>query len=128
MAKHQETKRTPTPYRVYSDSELKDFDQKIQRFYKDKIQTDGSTLKILDFNELAVAYGAFVKRDAGNGKVYYLRAKHDGFGLTRFEQLDNLMSQYDQWRMKGETKKEFAIQKSFDSYEKEETGETEVIF
>lgn len=100
--------------RTYSDTELRDFHNKTQRFYKEKTRTDGSSVKILDFNELAVAFGAFSKTDAGGGRFYYRAiAKEkivkknragetylDTEHPTRYEQLANLWSQYEDWQRK----------------------------
>lgn len=117
IKKDQES-RPSVPKRQYTEAELQDFHNKIQRFYKDKTQTNGEVLSILDFNELAVAYGAFVKRPGSGGKDYYLRAAHDGIGLTRYEQLNNLMNQYEWWRQTGESKKDAAIQHQLAHWEK----------
>lgn len=97
MAKREPEKVSILPKRIYSEEELKAFHERLQKYYKEKTLKDGSVIRVLDYNEFAVAYGAFVKRPAGGNRFYYLRSAHDGNGLTRFEQMVNLMDQYNWW-------------------------------
>lgn len=102
--------------RVYLPEELEDFNTKIQRFYKDRTLTTGETVKILDRDELAVAYGAFVKRDGSNGNVYYLISKYDK-DPSRYVQFENLMDQLDFWKRGKDWKQEAAMRHQTEGYE-----------
>src|SRR3990167_8330128 len=96
MAKRQETRIPTTPFRVYSLEELEDFDQKTKRFYVDETQSSGEVLSILDYNELAVAYGAFVKKQRTPTSFCYARAAHEGHGFTRDRKSTRLNSSHSQ--------------------------------
>lgn len=86
--------------RMYNDAELKDFHRKIQRFTVMKTPEEGEPYKILDFNELAVAFGAFSKTPGPDGVMYY-RALGGSTGETkRYYILNNLFNQYQDWQRK----------------------------
>lgn len=136
MAKrnNEQTQHAPSPKRIYTPSELKKFHDQIQKYHEDKkIQNSespdfGKIFKILNWEELAVAYGAMVKRP-GNGKgFYYLAARHDGPGLSRFHQFLNLMDQYNYWLAGVDYKKEVAVEKQLEMWDREAPAETQVEF
>jgi hypothetical protein len=88
--------------RTYSDNELRDFDKKIKRFYKPKQMSEemgGGTFLKFDYDEFAVAFGAFSKLLVGNRPYYRARADASG-KTTRYRQMLNLLKQYDSWRIK----------------------------
>ncbi len=116
--------------RIYTDLELSDFHEKRKRFYKDKIQSDGSTLSIFDYWEFGVAYGAFnrsmyqglprytticaeriVKKNRA-GEIYV-----DSEHPTRSEQMENLLTQHKIRWMKKDGATEFAQQRDNEMYE-----------
>lgn len=104
MAKREEKVFTTSPKRTYSPLELKEFHDRIQKYKEKKTLKDGSVIEVLNWEELAVSYGAMVKRP-GNGKgFYYLAAAHDGNGISRYAQFTNIMDQYDWWLSGNEPK------------------------
>ena len=97
--------KEPVVERTYSDRELQDFHNKIQKYHEPKtIQNPnaedfGQTYLILNFNKLAVAFGAFRIVEQGTdpeGKPvkYYLSTPE------RYLQLNNLWKAYEDWRKK----------------------------
>lgn len=89
------------PTRIYNDAELRSFHQKIQRFYEDRTLTTGEVVRVFNYDEFAVAYGAFSKLVVG--KVTYYRARANVNGeTTRYGEMNNLMHQYDDWRQKND--------------------------
>lgn len=95
----------PKKLREYTEAELVQFNRDIQRFYKDGI---------LNWDELGVAYGAYVRRPGAFGSTYYLAAKSD-ISPTRHEQYINLMRQWSNYFHFQDMKKEFAIAKQDES-------------
>jgi len=92
--------KEPVVERVYSDKELQDFHNLIQKYHEPKtIQNPnaedfGQTYLILNFNKLAVAFGAYREVDGSNGAKYYLSTSE------RYLQLNNLWKQYEDYRRK----------------------------
>ena len=90
--------KEPVVERTYSDRELQDFHNKIQKYHEPKtIQNPnaedfGQTYLILNFNKLAVAFGAYREVDGSNGAKYYLSTSE------RYLQLNNLWKQYEDYR------------------------------
>ena len=84
----------PVAYRKYSETELADFDSKLQKYYSDYLASDGKTYRILDKKGLSFAFGATNK----DGDIIL-----DDFSVppNRQEQLDNLLNQHNWWRNKG---------------------------
>jgi hypothetical protein len=82
--------------RIYTARELEDFHNNIQRFWiGDKFLNE----------ELHVAYGAAIKRDAGRRpdgtRIFYYT-----YNSERYEQFRNLWKQYERWRVNREYQKE----------------------
>lgn len=141
MPRIQQIQKPSIPKRLYTEEELKDFDQKIQKFWDEpriiggheaagSISAkgiEGKEARKFRYNALAVAYGAFVKRVEGD-KTYYLVVRHDGDGPSRFEQFDNLMKQWEWWKQGLDWKREYAQQKQAESYNPENVEETDVLF
>jgi len=88
-----------TPSRVYTDTELRDFHKKIQKFYKDKTLSTGEQIKVLDQEEFAVAFGAYTKTVVGKS-VYYRAAGGPNGNTDRLVVMYKLLEQYDDWRRK----------------------------
>lgn len=83
--------------RVYQPNELRDFHQKIQKFWGEPREVrldDGMSGTAQKFNhqELAVAFGAARKVKHGIGYVYLYN--------DRNKDLVNLWNQYEDWRKK----------------------------
>lgn len=81
------------PPRKYTELELKDFGNKIMKFYEDHTLTDATIVSILNWDKMAVAFGAYTVIDY-QGKPYYrINAGSDGT-CERFNKLNNLWDQY----------------------------------
>ena len=87
--------------RTYSEAELRDFHQKIQRFWDEPREInavvfgrkiDGQAQKFRH-EDLHVAYGAARKVQHGTVFVYQ-------YNSERYAQFNNLWSQYEDWRKK----------------------------
>ena len=99
--KEQALEDFSVPQRIYSDHELKDFHNKIQKFWVGEprelnsvafgVKIEGLAQKF-DHEELAVAFGAAIKVKHGKGYVYL----HN----ERSKVLQNLWKQYEGWRQK----------------------------
>ena len=89
------------PPRVYNDAELKNFHQKVQRFYKDKTLTTGEVIRVFDYDEFAVAFGAYTKTVVGKS-VFYRAAGGPSGDTSRSTVMYALLQQYDDWRRKGD--------------------------
>lgn len=104
--------------RVYTDAELLDFHNKIQRFYEPKTIHDpsskdcGKTYQIFNYDKFGVAYGALVEREGAFGQIHYLAV--DGSHPTRYEQMWNLLDQYWSWVKK----QDWIENKKLESYAK----------
>lgn len=86
------------PERVYTDTEIRDFHQKIQRFWGEPRQVEVSkvgpgTAQKFDHEALAVAYGAANKVQHGLKFVYL-------YNSERYRQFANLWNSYEAWRKK----------------------------
>lgn len=96
------------PPRIYSESELKDFHQKIQRFYVPKTLSTGEVITKFLHNDFAVAYGAMVKNKGADSVWQYAipnRTKvgeNEMEGRKRYEQMSNLLKQHEDWKRKNE--------------------------
>lgn len=87
--------------RTYSEAELRDFEKKIQRFFKDYQMKNVGTelLSVLDREALSVAFGATDK--FGRVILKNFKSETDSRGETTFfydqpsrqEQLDNILNQ-----------------------------------
>lgn len=98
--------------KMYNDAQLKNFHDKIQRFKVEKVQTSGETLLVLNWDEMAVAFGAYTRLILPNGHKYY-RAAGGPEGVTsRFAVLANLWGQYQDWGQK----QDWIAQKRLDDY------------
>lgn len=133
MPKIQKPEITIPPKRTYSDSELKEFHEKIQKFWGDpRILENGETARKFYWEELGVNYGAFSrwnKRDRFNDNVKALEMVKDGHHFTymavagpdgsgkRFHQFINLWDQYNWWLSGNDWKKDQAIQHQLTAYE-----------
>jgi len=108
----KQSKTSPIPpTRTYSDSELQDFHQKIQRFKRvPRTLPTGVVAQKFDHEALHVAYGA--ARTSPHGKtIVYL------YNPERYRQFVSLWDQY-QWFMMGkEGRKEAAEHHQLTSYE-----------
>lgn len=87
-----------TPKRIYSDSELQDFHNKIQKFWDAprEVELEGGmsgTAKKFRHQDLHVAFGAARKVQQGN-KSRYL------YDSERFNQFNNLWDQYEDYMKK----------------------------
>lgn len=91
------------PPKVFTESQLREFHSKVQKYYKDKTQTDGTTLNVFDHDEFAVAYGAMTKTKVGE-HIYYRCPENtlvDGktmSGTERMREMYNLLGQYHDWQ------------------------------
>lgn len=88
--------------RVYTESELKDFHNKIQKFWDEPRELNGvsvagmtvsGTAQKFRHEDLHVAYGAARKVQHGKTFVYQ-------YNSERYAQFNNLWSQYEEWRKK----------------------------
>lgn len=87
--------------RTYLDHELRDFHNKIQRFWDEPREVNAVVFgkkvegKAQKFRheDLHVAYGA--ARKVPHGKHFVYQYNHE-----RYEQFNNLWSQYESWRQK----------------------------
>lgn len=111
--------------REYTSSELSDFNQKIQRFYKTKVTRKGESLKVLDYDSLAVAFGAFVKRKHIEKDNYAIANGADR--PTRFDQFCNIMDQWGRFMAGTDSKREFAIKKQEAAYEQLAVSQPEIF-
>lgn len=96
--KEQALEEFSKPQRVYSDYELKDFHQKIQRFWdapREVVLPKGmsGTAQKFRHEDLHVAYGAARKVPHGKTFVYQ-------YNSERYEQFCNLWNQYESWKQK----------------------------
>lgn len=81
--------------RQYADYELKDFHEKIQRYWDAPRRLEnGTTAQKFRWNDMAVAFGALRKVSGSNSGFHYL-AHPD-----RYDILANLWKQYENWRGK----------------------------
>lgn len=81
--------------RVYTELELQDFDNKVQRFYEDyTIQNGknrGEVIRVLNQKKLGIAFGALDKRGAVIVDEVY---------GVRLHVLENLLEQWGKWKGK----------------------------
>jgi hypothetical protein len=99
------------PERVYSEVELQDFHNKVQRFWrepKEVVLSNGlsGTAQKFDHEELAVAFGAARRVAHGVSHVYQ-------YNSERNEKLQVLWGQYVEWRKK----KDWIVNKQVEAYE-----------
>lgn len=99
--------------RVYSDRELKDFHEKIQKFREKKVLTTGEEINPLNWNKMAVAFGAYTVIEY-QGKPYYRGAGKPDGECRRMYILDNLWKQYQDWCRRTD----WLDQKKIDEYDK----------
>lgn len=84
------------PQRIYSDMELQDFHNKIQRFWDEPREVVlprgmSGTARKFRHEDLHVAFGAARKVLVGSKFVYQ-------YNSDRYEVFNNLWSQYEEWR------------------------------
>ena len=109
------------PERVYSDTELRDFHNKIQKFWDAPREVNAvafgkkveGVAQKFRFEDMAVAYGAARKveqgkKPDGSPVVYYL------YEPIRNRQLDNIWKQYEDWQKK----QDWIDNKNSEGYEK----------
>lgn len=85
--------------RLYKDVELKDFHNKIQKFCVDRTLSTGEVVKVLDWNEMAVAFGAFTRVVVGSNTYYMAGGGPEG-NTKRSDALVNLWGQYQSYRIR----------------------------
>lgn len=86
------------PIRVYSDSELRDFHDKIQKFWEEPREVDlpggmGGTAQRFAHQRLHVALGAAKEVKHGNTTVHLYNDRYKDVFV-------NLWSQYEDWKRK----------------------------
>jgi len=89
--------------RIYTDTELRDFHQKIQKFWDEPREVNGEAFgkringvaRRFRHYDLHVAYGAAKKVRHGQHDVYL-------YIPDRYHQFENLWQQYEDWRKKQE--------------------------
>lgn len=94
MAIREEKKIDDFPSeRTYSDSELRDFHEKIQRFWEEpRTLEDGSIAQRFAHQRLHVAFGAAREVKVGSGTYFLYNERHRAFSA--------LWRQYEDWRRK----------------------------
>lgn len=109
-------------YKTYTDIQLKDFHNKIQRFYEDYTDSfSGKTFKVLQKDKLLKAFGAI---GPTGGIVLSNITRHKSGSIasydrpTRMEQFDNLWKQYEDWKWKNGLVKESPVFKRTEALEK----------
>ena len=111
--RNEEIERPKLEMRVYTEDELKRFDQKIQKFYEEYTLTSGEKIiKVLNKNRIAIAYGAMVFGEH-LGRKYYAVIKDELEDTKRYNEFENLMGQWDKWK----NKKEYINKKEVEHYE-----------
>jgi len=98
----------PLAPRVYSETEFKRFDEKLQKYYEDYTLQNGEVIRVLNKKKFAFAYGATNKDGAVVLKAYSFST--DGRGEnhynydkpSRYEQMENLLDQWGLWKGRGE--------------------------
>lgn len=98
--------------RVYTEVELQDFHNKIQRFYEEKETSEGEKFRRFNYDKFAIAFGALREHPGPMGKPYLLSTP------DRYRQMVNLMNQYDRWRSLREAKAEYARKRELEELDK----------
>lgn len=89
------------PPRKYTELELRDFGNKIKKFYEDHTLNDGTVVSILNWDRMAVAFGGYTVIEYQNKPYYRINAGIDGT-CERYNKLLNLWEQYQDFMRKGD--------------------------
>lgn len=121
MAKEKEKTIRMIEKRVYTEAELKDFHNKIQKFYEEDSLTNGEIIRVLNRKKLLQAFGAI----GPTGGIILTNIVRNKYGSiesydkpTRQETFDNLWDQYIWWKGGLDWKKEMYNKKQEEHYEK----------
>lgn len=80
-------------YRVYTDAELKDFHEKVQKFYFNYTIQNGKVIRVMDKKKLMIAFGALSKSGA-------VITDEVSLPPNRLQQFENIYEQWQYWKAK----------------------------
>ena len=87
----EEREKMEIKYRNYSDAELKNFHEKVQKFYFDYTLVTGEVIRVIDKKKLMIAFGALTPSGATIVDEVSLPP-------NRLQQFDNLYEQWQKWK------------------------------
>lgn len=94
----------PTPMRQYSPAELRDFHEKVQKYYFNHTISGGEVIRVLNRKRLLIAFGSTGPK---GGIILHGVTRNDRTGSisgysrpTRMEAFENLWKQYAEWKVK----------------------------
>mgnify|MGYP001582439828 FL=1 len=98
--------------RIYTNDELKRFNDKIQKFKEEHTLISGEKIMVLNRQKLAVAFGAMVE-DTYLGVKTYSVLVDPVDDTKRYTEFQNIMEQWSKWCSKNE----YVDKKEIEHYE-----------